>query len=79
MNILSLEQAQNDPNLRAAWAGKLVFIWSHEHNAYWRAEGKGYTVRMTGGGPGVFDFNNAFERTRHCGPEKGVEFEEIKS
>lgn len=78
MNTLSLEKALADSRLRAAWSGKLVYIWSHEHNAYWRANGSGYTCRVTDG-LGVYDFEDAFERTRHCGPEKMIEFEEAKN
>lgn len=76
MNTLSLELAHS-PATRAAWAGKLVYIWSHEHGAYWRVNASGYTTRITNG-VGVFDFQDAYNRTKHCGLEKGIEFEEVQ-
>ena len=83
MNTVTVEQLKSDPNLRAAWADKLVYIYSKEHGAYWRANGCGYvaptyTTRITDE-VGVFDFAQAWKLTAHCGPEKAIEFEEIKS
>ena len=78
MHTVTLEQLKSDSNLRAAWANKLVYIWSNQWNLYWRANGRGYTSRVTDG-PGVYDFSDAWRRTAHCGPEKGIEFEEVKS
>lgn len=78
MNTLSLESALGDPNLRARWANKLVYIFSKEHGAYWRAKGQGYTTNRINEA-GIFDFSDAFSLTCHCGPEKMIEFEEIKT
>lgn len=72
---LSLLKAEVVPfPLRAAWAGKMVRIWSEEHGAYWRPSGGGYTVRVPE--IGVFPFEMAWTITRHAGPEKGIWFEE---
>ena len=55
-----------------------VYIFSDEQNcqAYWREGGNGYTNRI-GGNPGIWSGEDAWERTRHCGSEKCIEFEEV--
>ena len=47
-----------------------VRIWSNEHRAYWRPNGCGYTTEPEMAG--MFDAEDAVERTRHCGPEKQI-------
>ncbi len=58
----------------ARLSGRLVRIWSGEHGAYWRKNGCGYTD-----GKRVWawalPFEQAFDKTRHCGPEKKIVFE----
>ena len=56
----------------ARWLAKQVYIWSREHGAYWRPEGSGYTDDKAQAG--VFGFEDAFERTKHCGREKLIEY-----
>jgi hypothetical protein len=54
-----------------------VMIWSHEHNAYWRPNGCGYTVRV--GGIGIYDRSEA-ERivaSINADPAKRCEIEEV--
>jgi hypothetical protein len=68
----TLERLTRWPGLHRAWTGKKVRIWSNEHGAYWRRDGAGYS--SDGLEAGVFDFSDAFKRTRHCGPEKGITF-----
>lgn len=53
----------------------LVWIWSDEHDAYWRPEGAGYTRRA--GAAGVFTYREAKSLTSHCGPEKRIEIEPV--
>lgn len=77
MITVSLEELQESPNLRTAWADSLVYIYSHEHEAYWRPNGAGYTKRLTDG-VGIFDFSRAWELTKHCSAEKGIEFEKVE-
>lgn len=50
-----------------------VLIWSDEHHAYWRPGGNGYTAIRAKAW--VLPFEDAYLRTRHCGPEKRIEFE----
>lgn len=52
-----------------------VFIWSAEHNAYWRPNGNGYTRRI--GGAGLYDRVEAEEILRGVGPEKRLVIEEL--
>lgn len=52
-----------------------VRIWSAEHNAWWRAEGKGYTLQRDEAG--VYDLNDAWAHIRHLGPEKKVVMEDV--
>ncbi len=59
------------PSLKKKFHGKPVRIWSDQWEAYWRPRG-GYTA--DGLAAGVFDFDDAWDRTHHCGPEKKIEF-----
>lgn len=57
---------------REKWLHRRVRVWSEEHRAWWRPTGNGYTTAEAGAG--VYDFADAYERTKHCGPEKRIEF-----
>lgn len=57
---------------REWWLRHKVYIWSAEHGAWWRPDASGYTVAIEGAG--VYDFADAHERTKHCGPEKRIEY-----
>ena len=50
-----------------------VRIWSREHGAYWRPNGNGYTQNPAWAG--TWPLSSAWRATRHCGPEKRIEFE----
>ena len=50
-----------------------VKIWSGEHRAYWRPDGKGYTTDPHFAG--LYPLKNALERSRHAGPEKKISYE----
>ena len=58
-------------------AGLQVRIWSGEHRAYWRSMGNGYSWDTEEAG--VFDFEDAYNRTNHCGPEKKIIFHIVES
>lgn len=49
-----------------------VRIYSAEHGAWWRDTGQGYTLDPCESA--VWDVRAAFKRTRHCGPEKRIQF-----
>ena len=49
---------------------KQVYIFSDEHNAYWRPNGAGYT--LDGIDAGIYDKDEAIRKTKHCGPEKRI-------
>lgn len=57
---------------REWWLKQKVFVWSQEHNAFWRPDASGYT--MAEAEAGVYDFADAYERTEHCGPEKKISY-----
>ena len=63
---------RTDSYVSAKWLARKVRIWSREHGAYWRPDGKGYTDNKAEAG--IFDFQDAFLRTRHCGREKQIEY-----
>lgn len=56
---------------------RTVRIWSGEHGAYWRSDSRGYTLDRFDAG--YYVFHDAFNRTRHCGPEKRIAFELVRS
>lgn len=49
-----------------------VRIYSAEHQAYWRGTGQGYTLIPEESA--IWEAEDAFDRTKHCGPEKKIEF-----
>lgn len=51
---------------------KRVRIYSAEHGYYWRGEGRGYTPCAAESN--VVDIHDAFNATKHCGPEKRIQF-----
>jgi len=61
-----------DMKVNARWIGKQVYIYSREHGAYWRHGGCGYTCKDNEAGQ--WDFLAAVAETRHCGPEKKIEY-----
>jgi hypothetical protein len=54
-----------------------VRIYSAEHGLYWRKSGQGYTANSAESD--VWTCGEAFLRTRHCGPEKRIQFVAVKS
>jgi len=75
MNTISQQTLLKDPNLRAAWANKLVYIYSGAKEAYWRTGGYGYTTRV--GEVGIFDFSKAWEHTGDFLEDDYIEYEEV--
>lgn len=61
---------------RKNWLGKTVTIWSREHLAWWREDGRGYTRDPFEASR--YSFEEAFKRTKHCGPEKKIVFYQWK-
>lgn len=59
------------------WNTRRVRIWSDEHRAWWRPNGNGYTTAEAGAG--VYDFPDAYDRTKHCGPEKRICFFAVRA
>lgn len=57
---------------RAWWNARKVRIWNGEHHLWWRSEGCGYTKDESEAG--LYDFADAYERTKHCGPEKHISY-----
>lgn len=46
------------------------YIYSGEHNAYWRPGYRGYTTKLSEAGR--YSLNDAKSATDHCGPEKKI-------
>jgi hypothetical protein len=55
--------------------GERVRIWSQEHQSYWRANAQGYTRELAAAG--IYDFEDAYARTKHCGPEKMIHYHRV--
>src|SRR4051812_46871407 len=69
-------QRKGGERIRAKMSGKRVLIYSREHQAFWRPNGCGYVGGRDGAG--VYRFEDAWSRTRHCGPEKKIMFVEAR-
>ncbi|TYK93983.1 hypothetical protein E0F66_11915, partial [Streptococcus pyogenes] len=70
---ISLEQIKNAALKRESRAGQPVRIWSGEKSGWWRPHARGYTRDPKQAG--LYDFEDAFQSTSHCGPEKRIAFE----
>jgi len=70
------EWRANMENMVADNKGKNVYIWSGEHNAYWREKGAGYTTKIHD--VGIYDIEDAWSRVYHVGIEKRISFELVK-
>lgn len=66
----TLERVKRWPSLLNRFT--YVCIFSAEHQAFWREGGNGYTLNP--GEAWRLPFNVAIEQTRHCGPEKQIQF-----
>ena len=53
-----------------------VRIYSAEHNAFWRGIGNGYTDDINASA--VWHCQEAVRRTRHCGPEKQIQYVSVE-
>lgn len=73
--VRSLEHYKRNPH--RVPAGNTVRIWSDEHRAYWRPGGGGYTVERVAAG--TWAVQDAFAKTKHCGPEKRIWFETVRA
>jgi hypothetical protein len=69
---LSLKGVRSGVKKAIKFAGQKVLIWSGEHLAWWRPNAAGYTTVRENAG--VYLFEDAYDRTRHCGPEKKIEY-----
>ncbi len=68
----TLERMKAYPGLRKKWSDQWVFIWSAEHNAFWRSNCCGYTTNQSDAG--IYLFSKAYENTSHCDFSKRIEF-----
>jgi hypothetical protein len=57
---------------REQWLCRQVWIWSAEHRAWWGSGRCGYFTNLSSAG--VYNFAEAYDATKHCGPEKRIEF-----
>lgn len=57
---------------REKWLGRQVRIWSGEWGLFWRPGAAGYVADPDQAG--VYNFEDAWERAKHCGPEKKIVF-----
>ena len=55
---------------RERWLRHNVRIWSQEHRAWWRPKYQGYTGDTSQAG--IYTFQEAYDGTKHCGPEKRI-------
>ncbi len=70
-----LRSFQRRPEWAVKYNGREVLIRSREHGAWWRTNACGYSLELSGAG--VYLFEDALDRTNHCGPEKKIQFDFI--
>jgi hypothetical protein len=70
----TLERVKRWPDMMKRFP--FVRIYSAEWDAYWRGSGQGYCEDPSLSN--VWKIEEAFERTKHCGPEKRIQFVEAK-
>lgn len=56
-------------------AKRQVLIFSDQWGAYWRSGRAGYTYKKEDAG--IYTFEDAFDATCHCGPEKFIYYKFI--
>ncbi len=66
----TLNGMKRHPNIRERFAGKSVRIWSDQWKQWWRPDANGYTPEIAEAG--VYDFEDAWNRSHHCGPGKKI-------
>jgi hypothetical protein len=71
----TLERLKRWPQLMGRFPK--VRIYSAQWSAYWRGTGNGYTEHPEASH--VWDIQEAFEQTRHCGPEKLIQFRMVNT
>ena len=71
---IKLETLKSDHSLRPGPDTK-VRIYSREHHAWWGSNGSGYAIQRDEAG--VYTFEDAWRRSSHCDPSKGIEYEII--
>lgn len=70
--FISLEAIKANPQLEKQFTGMRCRIYSNQWGYYWREKCAGYGHKHEAG---IFEFDNALDRTHHCGSEKGIWFE----
>lgn len=70
MNKLTLEEAKEDNSLLNQF--DKVRIYSKQWQMFWRENRSGYTNHPENAG--IYDIEDAYKATSHCGEEKGIEF-----
>ena len=75
-NVETLERLKRWRSLVTCARFHTVAIYSREHGAYWRPKGHGYTLKKSEAGR--WSLITAWEMTNHCGPEKGIEYHNLK-
>lgn len=69
-----LETLKENRSLWASLVERRVRIWQGDHGgAWWRPPANGYTTIQSEAA--VYDFEDAWSRCSHCGPEKQISFE----
>lgn len=67
-NQLTLQHLLRHPEKLARF--EKVRIWSGEWKQWWMPNGQSYSPNIEDAG--IYDVEDAFKRTRHCGPEKKI-------
>lgn len=56
---------------------QVVHIFSGHHHAFWRPDCKGYTDNWQEAG--IYTLHQAYMETRHCGPEKEINYITVRN
>ncbi|BCE02956.1 hypothetical protein [Marinicellulosiphila megalodicopiae] len=73
--LISLQTVKRCPEFLESNKDRECRIYSGQWGYYWRSNGSGYGGKSEAG---IYTFKDAYDRTSHCGKEKGIYFEFIE-
>ena len=74
--LLSLKAIKDNPSLLESMGNPMCRIYSAQWGYYWRPKACGYGAKEEAG---LYEFQDAYMTTKHCGPEKKIWYEFVEN